>query len=122
LRQGGLYREADEFLTWSEQIQQDTDDRIVDAELLRLRGCLLLANDQVPVALQRLRGAISLAKRRGLKLVELRASLDLAQVLRAVGREREAASLVKCIYDSFTEGFEFPVLISARAFLEATPV
>jgi tetratricopeptide (TPR) repeat protein len=122
LYQCGMCREADEFLSRGEQVQHDTEDRIVAAELLRLRGCLLLANDQVPVALQHLRDAISLAERRGLKLVELRASLDLAQILRAVGREREAASLVKCIYDWFTEGFEFPPLISAKAFLETTPV
>jgi hypothetical protein len=56
LYQCGICREADEFPSRGEQVQHDTEDRIVAAELLRLRGCLLLANDQVQVPLQHLSG------------------------------------------------------------------
>ena len=96
LIEGGLLQEAEEFVTQAEQAQHDTSERIAEAEVLRLRGRLLLADGDSTAAGDHFSRAIQAAKRRGTKLMELRAAADLARLLSDAGGYREAVSLPCC--------------------------
>ena len=62
--------------------------------------------------------AIAVAKRQSDKVFELRASTGLARLWRDQGKRDEAYNLLSPIYGWFTEGFETPVLVEAKALLD----
>jgi class 3 adenylate cyclase/predicted ATPase len=88
------------------------------AETLRLRGDLLILTGDHPAAEVSYRDAITLARRQGAKLLELRASTSLARLWRDQDKAREAYALLAPIYGWFTEGFNTAVLKEARALLD----
>ena len=62
--------------------------------------------------------AIAFAREIGTKLVELRATTNLARLLARHGRTDEARARLAPLYASFTEGFDTPDLQNAKALLE----
>jgi hypothetical protein len=52
------------------------------------------------------------------KFFELRASVNLACLWRDQGKRKEARDLLAPIYGWFSEGFDTPVLMEAKALLE----
>ena len=62
--------------------------------------------------------AIDIARRQQAKSSELRAALSLARLWQRQGRQREARDLLTQIYAWFTEGFDTPDLMDARALIE----
>jgi SAM domain (Sterile alpha motif) len=79
-----------------------------EAELLRLRGDVLLAAT-VPARRRRqrpYRRAIAAAQRQRARSLELRAATSLAQHLFTQGRTAEAREALARIYSWFTEGFD----------------
>jgi hypothetical protein len=52
------------------------------------------------------------------KAWELRTTMSLARLLRDTGRRPEAYELLSSIYSWFTEGFDTPDLIDAKAVLD----
>ena len=58
------------------------------------------------------------ARRQGAKSLELRAAMNLARLWRDQGRRNEARELLAPIFGCFTEGFDMPDLIEAKALLE----
>jgi predicted ATPase len=87
------------------------------AEMHRVRGVLYVkgaAFDETEDAFTR---AIDVAREQGTRLWELRATLSLARLWRARGQAAEAHARLSEIYGWFTEGFDIPDLVAARAFL-----
>jgi predicted ATPase len=97
-----------------------TGERWFEAELYRLKGQALLAPsaDSGSAAETSLRHAIAVAGRQGAKLWELRASTSLARRWCDKGKRTEARDLLTPIYGWFTEGFDTPDLMEAKALLE----
>jgi DNA-binding SARP family transcriptional activator/predicted ATPase len=96
----------------------ETDERHWEAELHRIRAELLLLVGDEPEAERSLRQAIEVARRQSARSWELRATTSLARLWQAQGRAREAREMLGEIYRWFTEGFDSPDLVQARALWE----
>jgi predicted ATPase len=95
-----------------------------DAELLRVRGELLLERGAAPDAVEAeacFERALDVARQQCAKSFELRAAMSLARLWSASGRTQQAAAVLSEAYNWFTEGFETSDLRDARALLEAIP-
>ena len=62
--------------------------------------------------------AIEVARRQEAKSWELKATISLARVWQQQGKASEARQMLEAIYAWFTEGFDMPDLVEARALLE----
>ena len=90
-----------------------------DAELRRLKGMLLLqAGRQETSAESCFLEALEIARRQRAKLFELRAATSLSRLWTTQGRGAEARALLSDVYGWFTEGFDTPDLVEAKALLE----
>jgi predicted ATPase len=95
-----------------------TQARWMHAEALRMQGDLLILTGELAAAETSFRDAIALARQQNAKLFELRASTSLARLSRDQGRRAEARDLLAPVYARFTEGFDAPDLVEAKALLE----
>ena len=97
-----------------------TEERVNEAELLhRVRGDQLNAAGDRSAAERHYHQAIAVAERQSAKLLQLRASTNLARLWRDQGKRAEARDLLGPIYSWFTEGFDAPDLKDAKALLDA---
>jgi predicted ATPase len=62
--------------------------------------------------------AIEVARRQSAKSWELRATVSLCRLWQQQGKVEEARRRLAAIYEWFTEGFDTPDLIEAKALLE----
>jgi predicted ATPase len=101
-------------------IIERTGQRQHEAEVHRLRGELLLAQDSSNAAHSEksFRTAIEIARKQRAKSWELRATTSLAQLLAKQGRRDEARAMLAEIYGWFTEGFDTLDLKDAKALLD----
>ena len=100
---------------------EETDERRLIAELLRLKGELLLlegAPGAKAAAEDLFQRALDWARRQGALSLELRAATSLARLWRDQGRPAEGMALLQPVYDRFTEGFDTADLKAARALLD----
>ncbi len=106
---------VEEGLLFSEQ----TEERMSLPEIQRLKGELLLrsSSSDTESAEVFLRRALETARRQETKSLELRCAVSLARLLAERGKRQEAVDLLHPVYSWFTEGFETPDLIDARALL-----
>jgi predicted ATPase len=74
-------------------------------------------SDHADVAVVEFQRALSLARQRGLKLLELRAATDLARLWAEQGHRRQAHALLAPVYEWFTEGFDTADVQTAKAVL-----
>jgi tetratricopeptide (TPR) repeat protein len=99
---------------------EQTGERWVFPELLRIRGELLLLGGRSTAA--KAEGhfleAIALAHRQCAHSWELRAAMSLTRLLRDQRRNAEAIAVIKPIYKSFTEGFSTVDLTAAKALID----
>ena len=114
----GRTTEGLNHLTEAEQIIATADDRHHAAELHRVRGDLLNATGDQIAAEHSYHQALSVARRQSARTLELRAATSLARLWGDQGKRTEARDLLAPIYGWFTEGFDTPVLIEAKALLE----
>jgi len=105
---------VNEALNWVEK----TGERYYESELYRLRGGLLNQEGRWEQAERCCRQAVRVARRQQSRVRELRAAVDLAELLRARGERVAAVGLVKPLYDSFTEGHDSPDLQRADALIK----
>jgi predicted ATPase len=107
----------DEALTIADKGGKD-GERLWDAELSRIKGELLLGSSHAVQAEACFQEALQIARTQRAKSWELRASVSLSLLWKNQGRRKEARELLQGIYDWFTEGFDTPDLINAKALLD----
>ena len=107
-------RTMEEALTLAET----TDERYYEAELIRLKGKLLLMQDKVDEAEASFHKAIDVARHQGARSWELRATTSLARLWQKQGKTGEARQTLAEIYGWFTEGFDTQDLKEAKALLD----
>jgi predicted ATPase len=98
---------------------QATGQRLVEAELYRLRGSLVLQMGRPQAEVETwLRRALDVARRQEAKSLELRAAMSLSRLRQQQGKRKEAHDLLAEVYAWFTEGFDTADLQEAKALLE----
>jgi predicted ATPase len=132
--EGGLTVLAEALTT-----MEKTDERFWEAELYRLKGKLLLKAEGRGLVLPpgRLRlsevagmkdeespetcflKAIKIAQHQQAKFLELRAVMSLSRWWQRQGKREEADQMLAEVYGWFTEGFDTPDLVAAKALLRA---
>jgi class 3 adenylate cyclase/tetratricopeptide (TPR) repeat protein len=102
-----------------EQIERPGwQERVHLAEILRLKGWMLMRQSRADEAEVRLRASIDWARQQQAKSWELRSSTTLAELLAERGQRDAARELLAPIYGWFTEGLDTKDLIVARKLLE----
>ena len=87
-------------------------------EIYRIEGEILLVEGAVLEGERRLHEAVDLARQRGEKSLELRATLSLARLWREQGKPVEARGRLADVYGWFSEGFDTADLVAARSLLD----
>jgi predicted ATPase len=100
------------------QIIEAASERYCEPEIYRVRGDLLNATGDQAAAEQSYYQSLAVADGQSAKLSELRAATSLARIWRDHGKITEALDLLAAIYAWFTEGFDTPVLMEAKALLD----
>ena len=95
-----------------------TGQHFWDAELHRLTGTVLLAENKLDEGQASLQQAIRIAQAQQAKSLELRAARDLARLWGEQGRRAEARDLLAPVYGWFTEGFDTADLKDAKTLLD----
>jgi predicted ATPase/DNA-binding winged helix-turn-helix (wHTH) protein len=120
----GIGRPVEAVATIDERLERSakTAEQWYDPELLRIKG-MILSQDrttQSSAAEECFRSAIELAQHQGALLWELRATLNLAQLLVQQDRQEEAHRHLAPVFSRFTEGFETEDLRAAKDLLDET--
>jgi predicted ATPase len=114
----GELQRAQELIDESlEQLGQG-EERADYAEVLRLKGWVLIQQGDFDAAEKSLRTAIEVARAQQARSWELRAATTLARLLADQGDGSSARALLSPIYGWFTEGFETKDLRAAKALLD----
>ena len=97
-----------------------TNERWDEAEIHRAAGEIAgsLPHADPKMTELHFRQSLAIARRQDAKSLELRAATSSARLWRAQGRRDEARELLTPIFGWFTEGFNMPDLIEAKALLE----
>jgi predicted ATPase len=114
---GGL-TVLDEALTQSEK----AEERWILAELLRLKGELVLLQDEAnaaAIAADHFQQSLDWARRQGALAWELRSATSLARLWHRQGKTREARTLLDAVYHRLTEGFDTADAVKANTLLES---
>jgi predicted ATPase len=100
--------------------QSKTQEPLYEAELYRLKGELLLMQDDLSAAQAEscFQRASEVARQQSAKSWELRATTSLARLLTSQGRRDEARAMLTPIFNWFTEGLDTADLKDAKALLE----
>src|SRR5271166_770174 len=99
-------------------IANATGEHMWDAELHRVTGTVLLAENKLDEGQASLQQAIRTAQAQQAKSLELRAARDLARLWGEQGRRAEARDLLTPVYGWFTEGLDTADLKEAKALLD----
>jgi class 3 adenylate cyclase/tetratricopeptide (TPR) repeat protein len=100
------------------ELARTTGEHGWDAELHRLAGTVLLAENKLNEGEASLQQAIRIAQAQQAKSLELRAVRDLARLWGEHGRRTEAYDLVAPVYSWFTEGFDTADLKETKTLLD----
>jgi hypothetical protein len=102
---------------------ESTGECCYQAELYRLKGEHLLARSaagaDAEAAEECFLQSLVIARGQDARSLELRSAISLARLYQLRGLHDAARDLVRPIYDRFTEGFDTPDLLDARALLQA---
>jgi hypothetical protein len=108
---------AENLIRWGRASQET----YMISNLLRIKGLCLRARGEHPAAEASLREAVDVARHQNAKLLELRAAVELCELLQERGRGAEARHLLAPLLQWFTEGFDVPVFLRAQALLRELP-
>ena len=120
LGKSGKLGEALQEIDGSLAAIERTGERFYEAEVYRVKGELLLAQDSsiASQAERSFRTAIEISRKQHAKSWELKATTSLARLLSDTSRRDEARAMLAEIYNWFTEGFDTADLKDAKALLE----
>jgi DNA-binding SARP family transcriptional activator/predicted ATPase len=114
----GRTAEELEVLDEAQAVERQIGSRFAAAELLRLRGELLLRDScDEPGAEACFLQAIAMARDQQAKAWELRATVSLCRLWQRTGRREAGRDLLAGIYSKFAEGFDTPDLREAKSLL-----
>ena len=97
---------------------QRTGERYCLCELNRLKGELLILDNEREAAAAAFRTGIEVARGQQARWWELRATTSLARLLDKQGKREEARAMLTEVYNWFTEGFDTADLKDAKALLD----
>jgi predicted ATPase len=119
LMQCGEHEEAVDVLNAEIASMRQGAARFWEAEIIRVRGELLLIRDagSSAEAERSLQAALDVARQQEAKSLELRAAMSLSRLWMTQGRSREAHALLSPTYGWFTEGFDTADLKRAQQLL-----
>jgi class 3 adenylate cyclase/predicted ATPase len=117
----GRPSEGLEVLAAATKLAEQTGERYLLADLHRQRAECLLAGPRpdATAAVEALGQALAIAREQEARSLELRAARDLARLWAERGERQRALDLLGPIHGWFTEGFDTPDLVEAKALLEA---
>ncbi len=119
----GKVEEGLSVLTEALSLIDRNGERCWEAELYRLKGQLLLQQNEGESCFRSaeacFRHALEVARCQSARSWELRAAMSLSRLWRRQGKKEEARMLLQEIYDWFTEGFDTADLKEAKALLDA---
>ena len=98
----------------------DTDERQFESPALAVKGDAIraLTPSDVTAAGHCYGASIEVARSQSAKSWELRAAIRLAQLWHDQGKSTKARDLLAPVYGWFTEGFDTPDLMKAKALLD----
>jgi class 3 adenylate cyclase/predicted ATPase len=114
----GAYQEALDSLVEAERIIEAGGERWARSELLRLKGEICLAQSAPEAAQAAFHEAIAVAGQQPARLLELRSATSLARLWQGQGSHDAARALLEPLYGGFSEGFDLPDLVDAKALLD----
>jgi len=135
----GCFDDGLSALTEALAAADEHENRPYEAEMHRVKGELLLKQDQFDMRTSQTRllgstsfrlapntaeaqncfqRAIEIARKQSARSLELRATMSLARLLAKQGRRDEARAMLADIYNWFTEGFDTADLRDAKALLD----
>jgi class 3 adenylate cyclase/predicted ATPase len=114
----GRHGEGLATLREAASLAEDIGERFVEAEIHRLEGNLLLAENGSDEAEACYLKALEVARAQQARSFELRAATSLARLWGEQGRSAEARDLLAPVYGWFTEGFNTADLKEAKALLD----
>jgi predicted ATPase len=100
------------------ETQEQTGQRMWDAELHRLEGIALVGLNRLEESQSAFKEALRVARKQQAKAYELRAATSLARLWGEQGRRAEARELLSPVFGWFTEGFDTLDLKDARTLLD----
>jgi predicted ATPase/class 3 adenylate cyclase len=119
---GRAGRPADGLALIDQAIDLSGEDNIQYPEFALLKADLLLALGDDDGAAPLLQRVVDVGGTLGARMSQLRAATRLARLGEAAQRRRARTDLLRDIYETFTEGFEKPDLVDARAVLDEVDV
>ena len=116
----GQFDEASRCIAEAMTAVETTKERWCEAEVNRVAGetVLLSRKPYRKNAEAYFERALAVARAQQAKSWELRAAMSMARLWRHQGKRNEARDLLTPIYNWFTEGFDTPDLIEAKALLD----
>jgi tetratricopeptide (TPR) repeat protein len=104
--------------TFIAALRDDDRQAFCAPEIHRIEGEILLLEGAAVEGEQRLHDAIDIARQRGEKSLELRATLSLARLWRRQGKHVDARGRLADLHGWFSEGFDTADIQAARSLLE----
>jgi predicted ATPase len=119
-RQAGHFDRAEATLVQAQAVVAHRGEQLWIGGVLRARGDLAASRPSADLAAAErfYEEALAIAHRLGAKSLELRAMRGMARLWRRQGKARQARDLLAPVLGWFTEGFDTPDLIEAKALLE----
>jgi class 3 adenylate cyclase/predicted ATPase len=114
----GHLQEGHASLDQAFAFMEETGERLCEPDLHRLCGRLLRHQRSDVVAEASLQKALDVARQQNARWPELQTSRDLARLWAERGERQRALDLLAPVYDWFTEGFDTPDLVEAKALLD----
>jgi predicted ATPase len=114
----GDYQEAHAAIRQALDMMNATGERMWNAELHRIHGFVLLAENKREESEESVEQALRIAREQQAKSLELRAATSLARLWGEQGRRAEGHDLLAPVYGWFTEGFDTADLKEAQALLD----
>ncbi len=120
LQQSGLLDESLSTIVEALQFADKNEDLFQTAELHRQRGELLLAlsPDRAAEAESCFQTSLGIARQQHSQAWQLRTTISLARLWHSQGQTARARQALLEIYDSYTEGFSTPDLLTAKSLLD----